>query len=74
MRWISVKTRLPQKSDKYLVWQNKGNGIEYPMTINYSVRHNAWNAYDELNEPCDQKQWKSITHWAKITPPKGAKR
>lgn len=72
MRWISVKTAMPDKSGDYLVWSDYGQ-FGTQIVVPYSEKHKAWNTYDSFDEQADQEPWKHISHWAKITTPKGMK-
>ena len=65
--WISVKDRLPEKSDKVLVYLDSG----VMMDVWYSSKHRKFNSFDE-NEP-NENNFKNVTHWMPLPEPPGVK-
>lgn len=59
--WISCTDRLPEKSGNYLTVSTSGRYEVLP----YSVRHKAWNTFDDLKTCCSLT---NIVAWAKIPP------
>lgn len=62
--WISVKERLPEKSDRYLICANK-----YMAVSDFSVRHKKFNAFDFFDDT--DKAFTDVTHWAYLNLPEG---
>ena len=73
VNWIPVSEHMPEKSGKVLVFcdsfvpDNRIGGI---YIVNFSQRHNAFNANDELDDA--PHAFAGVTHWAEmIEPPEG---
>ena len=63
-KWISVKDRLPEKSGPVLVCIGEFQNM---TTLEYSVKHHAFNAYDEL--PDAENTIDNVTHWMPLPEP-----
>lgn len=61
-KWISTAERQPEESGAYLCRTAK----RVYLVVNYSKRHNTWNAFDSENEP---KRALEVTHWMPISEP-----
>lgn len=63
--WSDAKTNPPTESGEVLVFTKRG----YQMILNYSVRHNAFNASDDFEYA---ERAIEVTHWMPLPPdPKG---
>lgn len=66
-RWIPVTERLPSKSGCYVVIDGK-----YASVLNYSSRHQLFNAFDDLDPEYVERHAIMPTHWMPLPkPPKG---
>lgn len=69
--WVSVKDRLPEKSGRYLVYYKYHifDDIygEYFAVVYYSAKHEAFNAYDNLDSA--EGAIDDFTHWAFLPEP-----
>lgn len=61
-KWISTAERQPEKTGLYLCYTKK----RAYLVLNYSKRHNTWNAFDSEDEP---KHALEVTHWMPISEP-----
>ena len=61
-QWISVKDRLPDESEEYLVFSKRG----YRSVLDYSTRHKEFNAKDTEKEPLHAIE---VTHWMPLPEP-----
>ena len=61
-KWISTAERQPEKSGLYLTYNPRRSF----MTIHYSAKNKAWNAFDHEDEP---KRALEVTHWMPISEP-----
>lgn len=70
---IPVSEKMPEKSGKVLVFCDSfvpDNQIGGIYIVNFSKRHNAFNANDELADA--PHAFVGVTHWAEmIDPPEG---
>lgn len=63
--WFDAKTNPPTESGEVLVFTKSG----FHMILNYSVRHKAFNAFDDFE---DAERAIEVTHWMPLLPdPKG---
>ena len=60
--WISVKDRLPDESEEYLVFSKRG----YRSVLDYSTRHKEFNAKDTDKKPLHAIE---VTHWMPLPEP-----
>lgn len=65
VKWIPRAEREPEKSGTYLTLSG---GVDDICTLQYSVKHNAWNADDDDSEIFVSKYNcnRFVTHWAKL--------
>lgn len=61
-KWISTAERQPEKSGLYLTYNPRRSF----MTMHYSAKNKAWNAFDHEDEP---KYALEVTHWMPISEP-----
>lgn len=61
-KWISTAERQPEESGAYLCRTAK----RVYLVVNYSKRHNTWNAFDSEDEP---KHAMEVTHWLPLPEP-----
>ena len=72
-RWISVETRLPGKSDEYLV-------VEPDMVVTVAdfriplehVRQSQWFTVRSFGVDCEERELHQVTHWAALLAPPSA--
>ena len=60
--WISTAERQPEKSGLYLTYNPRRSF----MTMHYSAKNKAWNAFDSEDEP---KHALEVTHWMHLPEP-----
>lgn len=80
VEWIPVEERLPEKNGDYLVFmryedQTLLKGMGYHYIVGYSAHHQAFNAFDNMDEKkVAELAFKKVTHWAELPePPEGWK-
>lgn len=61
-KWISTAERQPEKSGLYLTYNPRRSF----MTMHYSAKNKAWNAFDYEDEP---RYALEVTHWMPISEP-----
>ena len=61
-KWISTAERQPEKTGLNLCYTKK----RVYLVLNYSKRHNMWNAFDSEDEP---KHALEVTHWMPLPEP-----
>lgn len=66
-KWISTAERQPEKSGLYLTYNPRRSF----MTIHYSAKNKAWNAFDHEDEP---KHALEVTHWMPLPEPPEVKK
>ena len=66
-KWISTAERQPEKTGLYLCYTKK----RVYLVVDYSKRHNTWNAYDSEDEP---KHALEVTHWMPLPEPPEVKK
>lgn len=66
-KWISTAERLPEKSGLYLTYNPRRNC----MTMHYSAKNKAWNAFDHEDRP---KYALEVTHWMHLPEPPEVKK
>ncbi len=66
-KWISTAERQPEKTGLYLCYTKK----RVYLVLNYSKRHNTWNAFDGEDEP---KNALEVTHWMPLPEPPEVKK
>lgn len=63
-KWISTAERQPEKSGLYLTYNPRRSF----MTMHYSAKNKAWNAFDHEDEP---KYALEVTHWMPLPSTEG---
>lgn len=65
MAWTSVKTKLPSKSDKYMVYCDSCIYV-----LPYSVKYKKWNVCDSFSAAnADKVSIDTVTHWMPMPKP-----
>lgn len=68
--WISVKDRLPEKSQEVIVFCRTPGLNDFVNTVYYSAKFQEFNWCDFMGDPPkSEKGYRDVTHWMPLPEP-----